>query len=58
MSKMSELVIDIEDMLEQGKSFVDIARTLEIPMNFVVEAAELIEQSQLEECSPYATINS
>lgn len=58
MSKMSELVISIEDMLEQGKSFGEIARALEIPMNFVVEAAELIEQSQLEECSPYATINS
>jgi type II secretory pathway component PulF len=57
MSKMSELVIDIEDMLEQGKSFAQVARDLEIPIHFVVEAAELIEQNQ-EECSPYATINS
>lgn len=58
MSKMSELVISIEDMLEEGKSFTEVARALEIPVHFVVEAAELIEQSQLEECSPYATINS
>lgn len=58
MSKIADLVIDIEDMLEQGKSFVQIARDLEIPVHFVVEAAELIEQSQLEECSPFATINS
>jgi hypothetical protein len=58
MSKMSELVMDIEERLEQGKSFVQVARELEIPMHFVVEAAELIEQSQAEECSPYATINS
>lgn len=58
MSKLSDLVIDIEDMLEQGKSIVQIAQDLEIPVHFVVEAAELIEQSQLEDCSPYATINS
>lgn len=58
MSKMSELVMDIEDMLEQGKSFAQVARDLEIPVHFVVEAAEIIEQNQLEDCSPYATINS
>lgn len=59
MSKMNDLIMDIEDMLEQGKSFAQVARDLEIPMHFVVEAAELIEQSQAdEECSPYATINS
>jgi len=58
MSKMNDLVLDIESMLEQGKSFADIARTLEIPMHFVVEAAEIIEQNQLEDCSPFATINS
>jgi hypothetical protein len=58
MGKMNELIMDIEDMLEQGKSFAQVARDLEIPMHFVVEAAELIEQSQEEDCSPFATINS
>ncbi len=58
MSKMSELVIGIEDLLEQGMSFAEVARNLEIPVHFVVEAAELIEQNQLEDCSPFATINS
>jgi hypothetical protein len=58
MSKMSNLVLDIEDMLEQGKSFAQVARELEIPVHFVVEAAEIIEQNQLEDCSPYATVNS
>lgn len=58
MSKMSELVLDIEARLEQGKSFVQVARELEIPVHFVVEAAEIIEQNQLEDCSPFATINS
>ncbi len=58
MSKMSDLVLDIEARLEQGKSFVQVARELEIPVHFVVEAAEIIEQNQLEDCSPFATINS
>lgn len=55
---MSNLVLDIEEMLEQGKSFAQVARELEIPVHFVVEAAEIIEQDQLEDCSPFATVNS
>lgn len=58
MSRMNNLVIDIEELLERGKSFAQVARELEIPVHFVVEAAELIEQIQEEDCSPYATINS
>ncbi len=58
MSQVKELVLDIEYLLEQGRSFAEVARELEIPINFVIEAAEVIEQSQLEDCSPYATINS
>ena len=58
MSRMNDLVIDIEELLERGKSFAQVARELEIPVHFVVEAAELIEQNQEEDCSPYATINS
>lgn len=58
MSKMSDLVLDIEYLLEEGKSFAEVARELEIPVHFVVEAAELIEESQNEDCSPFATINS
>jgi type II secretory pathway component PulF len=58
MSKMNELVMDIEEQLEQGKSFAQVARDLEIPVHFVIEAAEIIEQNQLDDCSPYATVNS
>ena len=58
MGKMNDLIMDIEDMLEQGKSFAQVARDLEIPMHFVVEAAEIIEQDQADDCSPFATINS
>ena len=59
MSKMNELVQDIEYLLGKGMSFAEVARSLEIPMNFVVEASEIIHQEELEEDrSPYATINS
>lgn len=58
MSKMSNLVIDIQTRLEQGMSFAQIARELEIPVNFVVEAADVIERDDDQDCSPFATINS
>jgi hypothetical protein len=54
---MSDLVLDIECLLNEGKSFAQVARELEIPMNFVVEAAELMQENK-EENSPFATINS
>lgn len=59
MSKMNELTLDIHYLLDRGRSFAEVARELEIPIHFVVEAAELVdEQAELEDCSPYATINS
>lgn len=57
MSKMSNLVLDIEYLLEKGKSFAEVARELEIPVHFVVEASALLDENK-EENSPYATINS
>ena len=54
MSKMNELTQDIKYLLDEGKSFVQVARELEIPVHFVVEAAELMQ----EDCGPFATINS
>ena len=57
MSKMSELELDIEYLLDQGKSFAEVARELEIPIHFVVEASEIAQENK-EENSPFATINS
>jgi hypothetical protein len=57
MSKMSELAMDIEYLLKEGKSFAEVARDLEIPVHFVTEAhASLYTGDQ--DCDPYATINS
>ena len=59
MSRMSDLALDIEYLLKKGKSFAEVARELEIPVHFVVEATEIIHQQELDEdCSPFATINS
>lgn len=55
MSKMSELVLDIEYLLDKGLSFAEVARELEIPVNFVVEAAGFQDR---EEFSPHVTVNS
>lgn len=55
MSKMSELDQDIQIMLDQGRTPVEIALALEIPISWVFESAQNhVEQ----DASPYATINS
>jgi hypothetical protein len=54
MSKMSDLSMLIQERLERGEEPVDIAYALDIPISWVYE-----EQEQLQECnSPYSTINS
>ena len=57
MSRMSELDQDIQYLLEKGRTAMDIARELEIPVNWVYEAREAVEEPQ-EVLSPFATINS
>ena len=52
MSRMSDLSLDIRDMLEDDVAPRDIARILEIPVSWVY--AELGD----EELSPFETINS
>ena len=37
MSRMSELHYDILELLEQGKSFYEVAEILEIPVSWVTE---------------------
>jgi hypothetical protein len=54
---MSDLVLDIEELLKKGNSPMDVARKLEIPVNWVYEANEVFEEP-VEVLSPFATINS
>ena len=57
MSRMSELDIDIQDLLAKGRSPMDVARELEIPVSWVYEKPEAVEEPE-EVLSPFATINS
>lgn len=52
MSRMSDLSLEIQDMLEEGYLPVTIARQLEVPITWVFEEVEQ------EELSPFETINS
>ena len=57
MSRMSDLSIDIQTMLEEGHEPRAIARILEIPVEWVYE--ELSQESDNEELfSPFETVNS
>ena len=58
MSKMSDLSIDIQVMLDEGHEPRAIARILEIPVEWVYE--EVLQESNTHEelFSPYETCNS
>jgi hypothetical protein len=57
MSKMSDLSLDIQAMLEDGHEPRAIARYLEIPVEWVYE--QLSQESDNEELfSPFETCNS
>ena len=46
MSKMSSLVIDLMEAVETGASFETIARQFDVPVRWVMEAAELMDNPQ------------
>jgi hypothetical protein len=56
MSRMSELSIDIQAMLEEGYEPRTIARYLEIPVEWVYEEMSLESDNEL--FSPFETYNS
>lgn len=56
MSKMSEVYIDILDMLEKGDRPIKISTLLDIPVEMVYDVLEA--QEQTENYSPYETVNS
>jgi hypothetical protein len=61
MSKMSDLSIEIDNMLEAGYLPVTIARQLEIPITWVYETVDSqleLGEDITEELSPFRTVNS
>jgi hypothetical protein len=57
MSKMSDLSLEIGNMLDAGYLPVTVARLLEIPITWVYETADN-PLDDTEDFSPFETINS
>jgi hypothetical protein len=50
MSKMSDLILDLQEAIAEGYlGFADIARKFEVPLSWVVEAAEMMGEYEGED---------
>jgi hypothetical protein len=58
MSKMSDLILDIQGMLEDDVHPTSIARQLGVPLTWVYDALEQMEPDEEESFSPFETCNS
>lgn len=56
MSKMAELALEIEDMLEQGTHPSTISAVLEVPVSWVYEVSDFLKEN--EDFDPFLTVNS
>lgn len=57
MSKVNELYLDIELMLEQGSHPATISAVLDVPVSWVYEVIEDSEKTE-EDFNPFSTVNS
>ena len=57
MSKMTNVMLDIEMMIEDGVHPATIAKILDIPIVWVYDTLEQMEPNE-EDMSPFATMNS
>ena len=57
MSKMSEISLEIQDLLVEGVHPTKIAKILQVPMAWVYDTLEMME-SESEQYDPYNTVNS
>ena len=57
MSKMADLSLEIQLMLEDGVHPTSIAKRLDIPLSWVYDTLEQMEPNE-EDMSPFATLNS
>jgi len=58
MSKVGDLLLDIQYLTGKGKTPVQIAQELEIPINWVYESTQILDEDNDLDCSPFATVNS
>lgn len=55
MSRMSEISLEITEYLEQGVHPVKIAKLLNVPLTWIYDTLETMEEDSFD---PYNTINS
>ena len=58
MSAMSQLSLEIEALLDEEVAPKMIAIRLGIPVNFVYDVVESIQDAQYDELNPFNTVNS
>jgi len=58
MSKVGDLLLDIQYLTTKGKTPVQIAQELEIPIKWVYESTQILDADDVLDCSPFATVNS
>ena len=58
MSKMNELSLEIETLLDEGTHPATISAVLNCPVEFVYDVLEEIQDAQYEELNPFNTVNS
>lgn len=46
MSKIGNLVLDLQEAIENGDSFEVIARRFDVPVRWVFEAADMLEENR------------
>jgi len=57
MSKVNELYLDIELMLEQGTHPATISAVLDVPVSWVYEVIDDSQKTE-EDFNPFSTVNS
>lgn len=57
MSKVNELYLDIELMLDQGSHPATISAVLDVPVSWVYEVIEDSDKTE-EDFNPFSTVNS
>lgn len=57
MSKVNELYLDIELMLEQGSHPATISAVLDVPVSWVYEVIEDSDKTE-DDFNPFITVNS
>jgi len=58
MSKVGDLLLDIQYLTGKGKTPVQIAQELEIPIKWVYESTQIVDANDPMDYSPFATVNS